>query len=314
EGQETLASGPIRVRMGVHTGEPVVTDEGYVGLDVHRAARIAAVGHGGQVLVSQSTRELVGPDGLVELGEHRLKDLTAPERIYQLGDGEFPPLKSLNQSNLPVQPTPFVGREKELGEVLGLLQRENGRLLTLTGPGGSGKTRLAVQAAAEVVEQHEHGVWWVGLQAVRDAELVLPTIGSTLGTKGELAEHVGNRRILLLLDNLEQVVESAPGLGELLAACPNLGLLVTSREPLRLAAEQEYPVPPFVEQEAVGFFFSRARATRPEFEDDGSVLEICRRLDYLPLALELASARVKSLSPAQILERLEQSLPLLTGG
>ena len=124
----------------------------------------------------------------------------------------------------------------------------------------------------------------------------LPTIGATLGAKGELAEHVGNRRILLLLDNLEQVVESAPGLGELLAACPNLGLLVTSREPLRLAAEQEYPVPPFVEQEAVGFFFSRARATRPEFEDDGSVLEICRRLDYLPLALELASARVKSLS------------------
>ena len=136
--------------------------------------------------------------------------------------------------------------------MLGLLRRENGRLLTLTGPGGSGKTRLAVQAAAEVVEEHEHGVWWVGLQAVRDAELVLPTIGSTLGAKGELAEHVGNRRILLLLDNLEQVVESAPALGELLAACPNLGLLVTSREPLRLAAEQEYPVPPFVEQEAVG--------------------------------------------------------------
>ena len=135
EGQEALASGPIRVRMGVHTGEPIITDEGYVGLDVHRAARIAAVGHGGQVLVSQSTRELVGPDGLVELGEHRLKDLRAPERIYQLGDGEFPPLKSLNQSNLPVQPTPFVGREKELGEVFVLLHDPSTKLLTLTGAG-----------------------------------------------------------------------------------------------------------------------------------------------------------------------------------
>ena len=314
EAQDALTAEPIRVRMGVHTGEPVLTGEGYVGVDVHKAARICSAGHGGQILVSERTMLVVADGNLKSLGTHRLKDLTAPEPLYQVGEAAFPPLKSLNQSNLPVQPTPFVGREKELGEVLGLLRRENGRLLTLTGPGGSGKTRLAVQAAAEVVEQHEHGVWWVGLQAVRDVELVLPTIGSTLGAKGELAEHVGNRRILLLLDNLEQVVESAPGLGELLAACPNLGLLVTSREPLRLAAEQEYPVPPFVEQEAVGFFFSRARATRPEFEDDGSVLEICRRLDYLPLALELASARVKSLSPAQILERLEQSLPLLTGG
>jgi predicted ATPase len=314
EAQDALTAEPIRVRMGLHTGEPIRTGEGYVGVDVHKAARICSAGHGGQILVSERTKLAVADGNLKSLGAHRLKDLTAPEPLYQAGEGAFPPLKSLNQSNLPVQPTPFVGREKELGEVLGLLRRENGRLLTLTGPGGSGKTRLAVQAAAEVVEEHEHGVWWVGLQTVRDVELVLPTIGSTLGAKGELAEHVGNRRILLLLDNLEHVVESAPGLGELQAACPNLGLLVTSREPLRLAAEQEYPVPPFVEQEAVGFFFSRARATRPEFEDDGSVLEICRRLDYLPLALELASARVKSLSPAQILGRLEQSLPLLTGG
>jgi predicted ATPase len=173
---------------------------------------------------------------------------------------------------------------------------------------------MAVQAAAEVVEEREHGVWWVGLQAVHDPGLVLPAIASTLGAKGELAEHVANRQMLLLLDNLEQVVEAAPALGELLASCPRLALLVTSREPLRLAAEQEYPVPPFVEEEAVGFFFSRARAVRPGFEDDGSLRAICRRLDYLPLALELAAARVKALSPAQILERLEQSLPLLTGG
>src|SRR5213080_4001807 len=244
EGQEALAEGPIRVRMGVHTGEPIVTEEGYAGLDVHRAARIAAVGHGGQVLVSQSTRELAGADGLHDLGDHRLKDLTAPERIWQLGDADFPPLKSLNQSNLPQQPTPFVGREKELGEILQLLADPKIRLLTLTGPGGSGKTRLAVQAAAEAVDDHEHGVWWVGLQAVREAELVLPTIAATLCADTELSTHFGDRTVLLVLDNLEQVLGVAPDLGELLAACPNLRMVVTSRELLRLAAEREYAVPP----------------------------------------------------------------------
>jgi len=313
EAQAGLEGGPIRVRIGLHTGEPLVTEEGYVGIDVHRAARIAAVGHGGQVLVSQSTRELVSED-LHDLGEHRLKDLTAPERIYQLGEGEFPPLKSLNQSNLPEQPTPFVGREKELAEVLQLVGDQNVRLLTLTGPGGSGKTRLAVQAAAEMVEEHEHGVWWIGLQAVRDPELVVPAIGSALGAKSEPAEHIGSRRMLLVLDNLEQVVGAAPALGELLAACPSMKMVTTSREPLRLAAEQEYAVPPFVEQESVGFFLARARAVRADFQPDDHVLEICRRLDHLPLALELAAARVRVLSPEQIQERLERSLPLLTGG
>lgn len=314
EAQRALEPEPIRVRMGLHTGEPLLAEEGYVGVDVHKAARICSAGHGGQVLVSERTKLAVEDADLRPLGLHRLKDLTAPEPLYQVGDEGFPPLKSLNQSNLPLQSTPFVGREKELGEVFGLLRQKNGRVLTLTGPGGSGKTRLAVQAAAEVVEEQEHGVWWVGLQAVHDAGLVLPAIASTLGAKGDLAEHVANRQMLLLLDNLEQVVEAAPALGELLASCPRLALLVTSREPLRLAGEQEYPVPPFVEEEAVGFFFSRARAVRPGFEDDGSLRAICRRLDYLPLALELAAARAKALSPAQILERLEQSLPLLTGG
>jgi predicted ATPase len=314
ESQEALAGDAIRVRMGLHTGEPLLAGEGYVGVDVHKAARICSAGHGGQILLSERTKLAVADGDLQPLGAHRLKDLLAPEPLYQWGAAGFPPLKSLNQSNLPVQPTPFLGREKELGEVLALLRKENGRVLTLTGPGGSGKTRLAVQAAAEVVGEREHGVWWVGLQAVRNPALVLPTIGSTLGAKGPLAEHVADRRMLFLLDNLEQVVDSAPELGELLASCPNLTLLVTSREPLRLAAEQEYPVPPFVEQEAVGFFFSRARAVRPEFEDGGSVRAICDRLDHLPLALELAAARVKALTPAQILERLERSLPLLTGG
>ena len=266
------------------------------------------------MLVSQATRELVGPDGLRDLGEHRLKDLTVAERIYQLGDASFPPLKSLNQSTLPVQPTPFVGREKELGEVLSLLRGADTRLLTLTGAGGSGKTRIAVQAAAEVVDEHEHGVWWVPLQEVREPERVGGAIASALGAGGDLAEHVGTRRMLLVLDNFEQVTEAAPLLGEVLGACANLRLLVTSREVLRLAAEREYAVPPLVEQESVGFFLSRARAVRPGFEPDEHVLPICHRVDHLPLALELAAARVKALSTRQILERLDRSLPLLTRG
>jgi predicted ATPase/class 3 adenylate cyclase len=314
EGQEALAPGPIRVRMGVHTGEPVVTEEGYVGLDVHRAARIAAVGHGGQVLVSQATRELTGLDGLRELGEHRLKDLTAPERIYQLGEGEFPPLRSLNQTNLPVQPTPFVGREKELGEVFALMRDPATRLLTLTGAGGSGKTRLALQAAAAAVDGYPDGVWWIPLQAVREPERVASEIRSALGVSGDLVEHVGQKSMLLVIDNFEQVVDGAPALGELLASCPNVRLIATSRELLRLAAEREYAVPPLVEQESVGFFLGRARVVRPDFEADDDVLAICRRLDHLPLALELAAARVKALSTKQILERLEHALPLLTGG
>jgi hypothetical protein len=246
DAQAALAEGPIRVRMGVHTGEPVVTDEGYVGLDVHRAARIAGVGHGGQVLVSAATTALVDASNtvLLDLGEHRLKDLTAPERIFQLGQGEFPPLKSLNQSNLPEQPTPFVGREKEFAEVLAIVREERIRLVTLTGAGGSGKTRLAVQAAAEAVDDYEHGVWWVGLQAVRDPELMLPTIAAALGAQSELAGHIDDRRMLIVLDNVEQLLDAAPSLGELLAACPNLKLVATSRELLRLAAEHEYAVPP----------------------------------------------------------------------
>jgi predicted ATPase/class 3 adenylate cyclase len=314
QAQQALSADPIHVRMGVHTGRPLLTDEGYVGVDVHKAARICSAGHGGQILVSEQTKIAAGHGDLRSLGLHRLKDLTAPEPLYQVGEAEFPPLKSLNQSNLPEQPTPFAGRERELAEVLHMLRRGDVRLLTLTGPGGSGKTRLAVQAAAEMVEEQEHGVWWVGLQAVRDPGLVVPTIASTIGAAGDLAAHVARRRMLFLLDNLEQVVDAAPDLGRLLAACPNLTLLATSRETLRLAAEHEYAVPPLAEPEALDLFLARARAVRTDFSGNGEVGAICRRLDQLPLAPELAAARVKVLSPAQILERLDQRLPLLTGG
>ncbi|HUG55877.1 MAG TPA: adenylate/guanylate cyclase domain-containing protein [Candidatus Limnocylindrales bacterium] len=312
--REALAPGPIRVRVGLHTGTPRVTEEGYVGADVHRAARIAACGHGGQVLVSASTAALVGLDSLRDLGLHRLKDLSAPERIYQLGDHQFPPLRSLDQTNLPVAATPFLGRERELNEVVGLLSRADVRLLTLTGPGGTGKTRLATQTAAELLTRYPHGVWWVPLAALRDAGLVLATAAHAVGAKDGLAEHIADQTMLLLFDNFEQVIEAAGDVAGLLASCPNVDLLVTSREPLHVSGEHEYPVPPLEHEDGVRLFLARARAVKPDLVTDAAVSEICRRLDDLPLALELAAARVKALSVPQILARLEQRLPLLTGG
>ena len=305
--------GPIRVRAGLHTGTPLLAEEGYVGDDVHRAARIAAVGHGGQVLVSATTAPLVDVE-LTDLGEHRLKDLSSPEHIYQLGDDDLPRLESLHQTNLPVPSTPFLGRERELSEVLKLLSREDVRILTLTGPGGTGKTRLAAQVAGLASGQYPHGVWWVPLAPLRDPELVLATAEQALGARNGLAEHIVEKRLLLLFDNFEHMIEAAAGLAELLASCPNLDLLVTSREPLHISGEQEYSVPPLRHEEGVGFFVTRARAVEPDFELDEAVTEICRGLDDLPLALELAAARVKVLSPKQILARLDQRLPLLTGG
>jgi len=314
EALEGLAPGPILVRVGIHTGTPYLGEEGYVGVDVHRAARIAACGHGGQVLVSLSTASLLGADGLRDLGEHRLKDLSAPERIYQLGDDDFPPLESLHQTNLPIPSTPFLGRERELQQVLGLLSRDDIRLLTLIGAGGTGKTRLAAQAAGLSSGKYPGGVWWVPLASLRDPKLVLTTAGQVLGSNNGLAEHIADKRLLILFDNFEHVVEAATDLASLLTSCPQLDLLVTSREPLHVTGEQEYAVPPLVHEEGVGFFLARARAVEPDFQADEAVSRICHRLDDLPLALELAAARVKALSSRQILERLEQRLPLLTGG
>ena len=311
---EGLAPGPIQVRMALHTGTPYLGPEGYVGVDVHRGARIGAAGHGGQVLVSAATAALIGSDGLRDLGLHRLKDLSAAEHIYQVGSTDFAALKTLYQTNLPVPATPFLGRKHELAEVVSLLARDDLRLLTLTGPGGTGKSRLALQAAAELSDGYPQGVWWIPLAALREPSLVLETVAHALGAKGGLAEHIGDRSMLIVFDNFEQVVEAAADLARLLASCPKLDLLVTSREPLRITGEQEYPVPPLQHAEGVEFFATRARAIRPDFAADATVSEICRRLDDLPLALELAAARVKALSSKQILERLEQRLPLLTGG
>ena len=314
EGTEGLGSGPIRVRIGIHTGTPLLGEEGYVGVDVHRAARIAACGHGGQVLVSASTAALTGTEELHDLGEHRLKDLSAPERLYQLGEGEFPPLTSLYRTNLPVPSTPFLGRERELQDVLSLLSHEDVRLLTLTGPGGTGKTRLALQAAAQSADAYPDGVYWVPLAPLRDPALVLEEAGQAVGAQDGPADHIKEKRLLLLFDNFEQVVGAAPELEDLLASCPRLDLLVTSRELLQLHPEQAYPVPPLQEEDGTALFVARARAADPSFEPTDVVGELCRRLDDLPLAIELAASRTRVLTPEQLLERLSGRLDLLKAG
>jgi predicted ATPase len=314
--REAQASLEIPVRMGLHTGTPLLTEEGYVGGDVHRAARIAAAGHGHQLLVSAATVALLDASNslLLDLGEHRLKDLSAPERIYQAGEGEFPPLQTLHATNLPVPATPFLGRERELAEVHELLAHDDIRLLTLTGAGGSGKTRLALQAAAAAAGLYRHGVWWAPLASVSDPDDVVPAAARALGGGGPLAEIVGDRRLLLLLDNFEHVIDAAPEVAALLASCPRLDVLVTSRERLRVAGEQVYPVPVLARSDARELFVARAGAASPGFEPDEYVDELCSRLDDLPLAIELAAARTPLLSAAQLLDRLGDRLDLLRGG
>ena len=309
EAMADLEETTIRVRVGMHTAEPGLDPPKYVGLDVHKAARIMGAGHGGQVLLSQATAGLVDGREVRDLGDHRLKDFDEPVRLFQLGTVEFPPLKTLNNTNLPVPASSFVGRERELAEVGSLLRNGGGRLVTLAGPGGSGKTRLAIEAAAEVVGDYPDGVFWVGLASLRDPALVVETIAQALGARAGLAEQIGSRALLLVLDNFEHVIDAAAELSALLAACRNLRLLVTSRELLRLQGEVEYQVPPLDESEAEELFCARSRLPR-----DDEIADLCRHLDDLPLAVELAAARTAVLSPAEIRDRLPQRLDLFKGG
>ncbi|MBA3778335.1 MAG: tetratricopeptide repeat protein [Chloroflexi bacterium] len=357
EAQRALAAhawpenGLVRVRMGLHTGEAALVGDDYVGYEVHRAARIAAAGHGGQIVVSDPTRALIQgslPPGTTttDLGRHRLKDLGDGEQLYQLTveglASEFPALRSLDQTpnNLPTQLTSFIGRRRELEESRRLLSSSAGRLLTLTGPGGTGKTRLSLQIAASVADEYPDGVYFVALAPITDPDLVPSVIARTLGIQEaagrppleRLLEYLPGKCLLLVLDNFEQVLPAAGVLGQMLKVNERLGMIVSSRAALRIYGEQEFPVPPLglpsagalsvdslSQYEAVTLFIERALAVKPDFritnDNAAAVAEICARLDGLPLAIELAAARVKLLPPQAMLSRLQSRLNLLgTGG
>ena len=314
QARDALASGPIRVRMGIHTGEPILSDEGYVGLDVHRAARIAAAAHGGQIVLSETTRRLLDSEATIrELGTHRLKDLTEAERLYQLGDAEFPPLRTLDATNLPIATSALVGREHELEELVALLTSGT-RLITVTGPGGTGKTRLALQVAAELTGSLHDGVFWVPLAGLSDPELVPAEVAQAIGALDDLVGFLRARELLILLDNLEHLLDAAPAVHTLLASAAGLRVLVTSRSPLHVSGEHEFRLEPLPPGDATALFVERARAVGREVAPDRTVEAICRRVDGLPLAVELAAARTKLLAPERLLERLDSALPLLTGG
>jgi predicted ATPase/class 3 adenylate cyclase len=320
-GQQALAehaweSQPITVRIGLHTGEPMQADGLYAGLDVHHAARVMSAGHGGQVLLSARTADLV--DGeldieLLDLGEHRLKDLTAPQHLYQAGDGDFPPLKTLTpRSNLPVAATPLIGRDAELEEVTSLLLGA-GRLVTVVGPGGAGKTRLALEAADSLIDHFADGTFWVALTGLRDPQLVIRSAAQAVDAD-DLGAYLAGRQVLLVLDNFEHVLAAAEPLAQLLAVAPGLTTLVTSRAPLRVNGEVVVQLEGLSDPDAVALFIERARAAGKELEPDATLAAICRRLDNLPLAIELGAARTSLFAPDALLQRLAQTLPLLTSG
>jgi predicted ATPase/class 3 adenylate cyclase len=351
--QDALGGNVLRVRMGIHTGPAELQPDGqYIGyLAMAHVQRLVSAGHGGQILISQAALDLIQDDlpqdvTLRDLGEHRLKDLARPEHIFQAAypglQADFPAIKSLSNqlNNLPVQPTPFLGREHEIAAVTNLLRSPDTRLFTLTGPGGSGKTRLSIRVAADILDEFEHGAWFVDLSPISDPALVLPTLAATfqvressgISLEQALQIFLQPRSLLLVIDNFEQVVSAAPVIGRLLAGAPRLKILVSSREVLRLRWEHDYPVPPLglpqtrrrqtpavlAQYEAIALFLERARAANPAFELDennaAAVVEICTRLDGLPLAIELAAARSRLLKPEAMLEKLKNRFNLLTGG
>ena len=352
--QETWTDppGPLRVRMALHAGEAAPDERGdYLAAPLNRLSRLLAIGHGGQILLTQAVQQLTRgalPAGveLRDVGEHRLRDLLEPEHVVQILHpdlpAEFPPLQSLEDRphNLPRQPTPFLGREREITQIAALLRRDDVQLVTLTGPGGIGKTRLSLQVALQLLESFPDGVFLIELAPLVEPSLVPAAIAVELGVREEkerslltsLRAFLTHRTLLLVLDNVEHLLDAAPMFSESLAEAPGVKILATSRTSLHLRAEHEFPVPPFAvpdpallpsvevifQSEAVRFFVERAVAARPDFAittDNAPVIAtICHRLDGLPLAIELAAARIKLLPAAALLARLERRLPLLTGG
>ena len=330
---------PIKLRIGLHTGDIQLRDEGnYIGPTINRTSRLRDLAHGGQTVLSGATEPLVvdqlPPDvSLTDLGTHALRDLPRPERVVQLCHpdlhNDFPPLRTANAvaaERLPVQLTSFVGRQAEMKGIREALA--DNRLVTLTGAGGAGKTRLAVQVAAEVATDFADGVWYVDLAPITDPEVVPVTVARALGLldqPGEptidlLRRSIRDRRMLMLLDNCEHLLDaSADLITGLLSGCPALTLLTTSREPIGVAGEVSWRVPSLsLTDEAIELFADRARRTKPDFRvtaaNADTVTEICRRLDGLPLAIELAAARVRALSPTELLTSLHDTFRLLTGG
>jgi predicted ATPase len=308
------ATGPVRVRIGLHSAVAEPTEDGaYVGLGVHEGARVCAAAHGGQVLVSEATRQrLTRP--VRELGEFNLKDFPDPVRLFQLGDDDFGPPRTQRLIRVPTPPTPLIGREEDVNEVVDLVRLGQHRVVTLTGPGGSGKTRLAIEAAGRLSVPFPDGVFFVDLSPVTTPEAAWGVVGRALGAAANLEARIGSGRVLLVLDNLEQIEGFGAAVAALLAACSNCRILGTSRVPLRLTTEHIRAVDPLARSEAVELFTSRAQAIVADFAADASVAEICRQLDDLPLAIELAAARTGLLSSAEILARLDRRLRLLTHG
>jgi predicted ATPase len=318
-GLQALRGSGIEIRVGVHTGTASLTKEGYVGMDVHRASRIAGAAHGGQVLLSGVTASLVDPERyeLRDLGDHRLKDLPRPERILQLGPGVFPPIHSLSPSNLPPPTAAFLGRREELEGVKGLLADPSVRLLTVTGPGGIGKTRLALEAARESAELFPDGRWWVALGPLSGARFVLPALAAAIASDEprEVAIEELAARLrpgsLVLLDNAEHLLPSlSRELAPLFARVEGVTFLVTSRAPLHLEPEREYELWPMNREDATSFFLSRAKAVGMELEPSAALTKLCERLDRLPLAMQLAAPRLKLFSIEELTEALSKVLDL----